>query len=321
MTKPLVSFVVPVFNSENDIARCLLSIRNPQFPKDKYELLIMDNGSTDHTHQIMHDLGFDFHVVPNVNVSALRNRGAAMAQGYYVAFIDSDVELSPHWLQGALGGFKHSGVVACGCFPRAPKQPTWVQQTWELHQRGRSPAVEPTPVSWLPSMNLVVRRDDFFAVAGFDENLETAEDVDLCYRLGQRGTILCNLAMEAIHWGEAQDLRTFWRKEVWRGMGNLKGVLSHGFRWDELPSLGYPIGMICTMLFFAVAIFIDLWHQQILLAPWCLMFLTLPALLLALNTGRMANCLGAIPKLFLLYLIYGLARAYSIVKVWTGLSV
>jgi glycosyltransferase involved in cell wall biosynthesis len=319
MTKPIVSFVVPVFNSENDVARCLLSIRNLQFPKDQYELLIMDNGSTDRTHHIMHYLGFAFAVVTQVNVSALRNRGAATAQGQYVAFIDSDVELSPHWLQGALKGFENPRVVACGCFPRAPKQATWVQQTWELHQRGRNRAVEPALVPWLPSMNLIVRRDDFFAVAGFNEELETAEDVDLCYRLEARGTILCNPAMEAVHWGEAQDLRTFWRKEVWRGMGNLKGVLSHGLRWDEVPSLGYPMSMISSMFFLAVAVFFDLWYQQLLLAPLCLALLTLPALLLAMNTGGLANSPRAIPRLFLLYLVYGLARAYSIVKAWTAL--
>jgi glycosyltransferase involved in cell wall biosynthesis len=314
VAKPLVSFVVPVFNSEKDIARCLLSIRRLQLPDKEYEVIIMDNGSTDRTHQIMHELGFNFYILPEVSVGALRNRGAALAQGDYIAFVDSDVELTPLWLQNGLAGFTDPKVVACGCFPGVPNDSTWVQYTWDLHQRGRQRRAKSTPVSWLSSMNLLVRREDFLMVSGFNEDLKTAEDVDLCYRLGKRGTILHHSAMEAIHWGEARDLKKFWRKEVWRGLGSLKGALSHGLRWDELPSLGYPIYVIGVILLFCLGACIDLWRQQLLTVPLCLILLFAPALLLALNTARLTKCPEAVAGLFLLYLVYGLARAYAMVK-------
>jgi glycosyltransferase involved in cell wall biosynthesis len=316
--KPLVSFVIPVLNGEQYIARCLLSIQNQQDAGGASEVLILDNGSTDRTHQIIHDLGFVFLLVPGLNVSALRNRGAVMAQGEYVAFVDSDVELTPHWLQHGLAVFRDRRVVASGCFPEVPKNATWVQQTWDLHQRGRQPVADAIPISWLSSMNLIVRRDAFRAVFGFSEALETAEDVDLCYRLGQRGTILYNPAMKAVHWGEARDLGSFWRKEVWRGLGNLSGVLSHGLRWDELPSLGYPLYVLCFVLLSGFGILFDLWYQRILLAPLCVLLLVLPALFLSVHTAWMVKRPSAIPNLYLLYLIYGVARAYSIVKVWTA---
>lgn len=314
MTRPLVSFVIPVFNSEQDIARCLLSIRNLKFPDVDHEVLIMDNGSTDRTHLIIRSLGFEFQVLPRVNVSALRNRGVAMTKGDYIAFVDSDVELSPHWLQSGLETFKDPKVVASGCFPGVPKDSTWVQRTWDLHQRGRQHETKPTSVPWLSSMNLIIRRQDFLAVSGFNEQLETAEDVDLCYRLGQRGTILNNPAMQAIHWGEARDVKTFVRKEIWRGIGNLKGVLSHELRWDEVPSLGYPLYMLCLLLLFSLGVLVDLWRQRILLAPLCLILFVLPALFLALRTGSVARRFTAVPQLFLLYLLYGFARAYSLLK-------
>jgi glycosyltransferase involved in cell wall biosynthesis len=314
MARPLVSFVIPVLNGENYIARCLLAIRNLQCSEGESEVLIMDNGSTDHTHEIIHNLGFDFQVVPGVHVSTLRNQGALKAQGEYVAFVDSDVELTPYWLHNGLAGFRDRKVVANGCIPDVPKDATWVQNAWDLHQRGRQIEAEPTPVSWLSSMNLIVRRDDFLAVSGFNDHLETAEDVDLCYRLGQRGTLLYNPGMKAVHWGEARDLRSFWRKEVWRGMGNLKGVRSHGLRWDELPSLGYPLYVICLVLLFGLGVFVDLWYQQVLMAPLCLLLLILPALLLALKTAHLVRRPGVTPQLFLLYLLYGGARACSVVK-------
>jgi hypothetical protein len=163
-------------------------------------------------------------------------------------------------------------------------------------------------------MNLIVRRKDFLAISGFNEQLETTEDVDLCYRLSQRGTILCNPAMEAVHWGEARDLRTFWRKESWRSTSNLRGVLSHGLRWDELPSLGYPLYVLCGVVFFLLGSVVDLWYGQFLLAPLSLTLLLLPALGLALNTVCLTKQPALTFKLFLLYFIYGLARAYAVVK-------
>jgi glycosyltransferase involved in cell wall biosynthesis len=311
---PLVSFIIPVLNGERDIARCLSSIRHQKVPAETYEVLIIDNGSTDQTLRIVHDLGFDRQVVPNVHVSALRNRGVAMAKGDYIAFVDADVELTPDWLQNGLVVFEDQRVVANGCFPGVPPDATWVQRAWDAHQCRYNQTTLPWPVPWLPSMNLMVRRDDFLAVSGFNEHLETAEDVDLCYRLGQRGTILCNPAMKAIHWGEARDLWTFWRKEIWRGVGNLRGLWSHGLRWDELPSLGYPLYVLIYALFFMLAGIVNLWHGRVTLSLISDIPLVLPALLLACNTARLVRRPFLIPQLCLLYLVYGLARAYAIVK-------
>lgn len=312
--KPLVSFIIPVLNGEKDIARCLLSIRAQLLSSEDYEVLVIDNGSTDRTHQIVQDLGFSIQVIPGVSVAALRNRGAKLARGNYLAFVDADVELMPCWLQNGLAAFGDRQVVAAGCFPRAPQPATWVQQAWETHQRGDQWKRSGKPVAWLPSMNIVVRRDIFLAIGGFSEQLETAEDVDLCYRIGQHGTILCAPAMEAIHWGEARDLQMFWRKEVWRGKGNLRGVFSHGLRWDELPSLGYPIYIFCLFVILNVSCILDLWNRQFALTLLSLGLLTLPALLLAIATMLRARQSNALPGLFLLYLIYGFARAYSILS-------
>ena len=306
--------LLPVLNAENDIGRCLLSIRNLKSLEEAYEVLVVDNGSTDRTPQIVRDLGFAMQVVPKVHVSALRNRGVAMARGDYVAFVDADVELSPYWLQHGLAAFADCKVVASGCFPGVPEDATWVQRAWDAHQRGRQLDDNTEAIAWLPSMNLIVRRDDFLAIGGFNEHLETAEDVDLCYRLKHRGTILYNSAMQAIHWGEARDLRTFWRKETWRGKGNLKGVQSHGFRLDELPSLGYPLYMILGVLLAVAAFLIDVWLRQLLLIPLSLFFLILPALILALNTAWATKRLALLHELFILYIIYGFARAYSVLR-------
>lgn len=311
---PIISFVIPVFNDEKNIGRCLRSIRHLHGPEDQYEVLILDNGSTDPTPQIIRELGFEFKVIPGVHVSALRNQGAAMARGTFLAFVDSDVELSPDWIPNGLAGFEDETVVATGCFPAIPVDATWVQKAWDVHQRGRLGKSEPQVIAWLPSMNLIVRRKVFELIGGFNEQLETAEDVDLCYRLGQFGKILCVPKMEAIHWGEAPDLATFWRKEVWRGIGNLRGVFSHGFRWDELPSLGYPLYVLFFLSLLGGGIVWNLDQGPGPFGSLCLFLLLTPAFILALNTSLVANRPASFPPLFFLYFLYGVSRAYAVCK-------
>jgi GT2 family glycosyltransferase len=309
-----VSFIIPVLNGEKEISRCLASIQQQRFSPDQYEVIVLDNGSNDKTLEIVRDFRVNLQVLPGISVAALRNKGAEIARGDYLAFVDSDVELIPQWLCNGLVVFKNDRVVAAGCFPRTPRPSSWVQQVWELHQRGGRQQENVKSVAWLPSMNLLVRRDKFFEIGGFNAELATAEDVDLCYRLSELGIILCTPAMDAIHWGEARDLPTFWRKEVWRGKSNLKGVLAHGLRWDEVPSIGYPLYIIALLFFLCLNCIVVFKTQELTLIAMNLMLLTLPALGLATATSWRTKRFDALPKLIILYFVYGIARAFSIAK-------
>lgn len=314
MKTPLVSFVIPVLNGEKYIGRCLEAIQRQQFTGGEYEVIVLDNGSTDRTLKIIRELGFSCETVPKLHVGALRNYGVLKSQGTYIAFIDSDVEILSGWIINGLAAFEENGVVAAGCFPMVPPNSTWVQKAWDLHQRGRHLSASMKTIKWLPSMNLIVKRSDFLGIKGFNEELQTAEDVDLCYRLRERGEILWHSGMKAIHWGEAPDLQTFWRKEVWRGLGNLQGVFSHGLRWDELPSIGYPIYILMLVVFFCLGGLLDFLNQQFFMIPLALLLLVSPPLYLAIHTTYLTKAPKYLPSLFFLYLVYGFARAYALVK-------
>lgn len=320
MSNILMTFVVPVLNGEKYIGRCLSSIQNQNFQEGEYEILVLDNGSTDKTVEIVQHLGIDCEILPNLHVSALRNHGVLKARGQYLAFVDSDVEIFPYWIKNGMVAFQQKEVVAAGCFPTVPSNATWVQKAWDLHQCGRQYFISMKPIAWLPSMNLIVKRDDFVAIKGFAEELKTAEDVDLCYRLGTRGTILINSGMEAVHWGEAPDLSTFWRKEVWRGLGNLQGVFSHGFRLDELPSLGYPVYFLTVLPILCLGGVFDFFKQQFLIVPISLLFLFIPPFILSGRTAWFTKSFAQLPQLFVLYLVYGIARAYAILRSLSSLK-
>jgi glycosyltransferase involved in cell wall biosynthesis len=314
MNRILVSFVIAVLNGEKDIGRCLASIRSLGFPADAIEVIVVDNGSTDRTPQIVQEFEVALYIFPSLHVSGLRNRGAGLSHGAYIAFVDADVELMPWWLRDGLPMFDDCRVVATGCFPGVPHAATWVQRIWDIHQRGGHDLSDQREVTWLPSMNLLVRRNAFFSVGGFNENLETAEDVDLCYRLKAYGVIIRNPAMSAVHWGEAKDLRSFWRKEVWRGQGNLKGLFSHEFRWEEMPSVCFPLFNLGALLLLVAGFALDVSKGQFWWSPITFTLLLSPSLYLGALTVMRTGLMDSFPQLVLLYFVYGVARAYSVIR-------
>jgi len=317
--RPRVSFVIPVLNGETYLPRCLDAIRRLGL-ETGYEVLAIDNGSTDSTLAILKSARVPYSVFPGISVGALRNRGARLARGEYLAFVDSDVEVGEGWLREGLAALHADGVVAAGCFPSVPRDATWVQRVWDLHQRAQRPERASKPVAWLSSMNMIVRRNAFLTVGGFSENLETAEDVDLCYRLGALGRNMYSPAMDAVHWGEARDLRRFWRKEVWRGKGNLRGLKSHGLRWDELPSVMYPLYVLAMACCLAVGVAVDLWRGTLGVVPAATAALALPACILATSAAWQSQRFALFPHFALLYALYGFARARAVLSSspWSG---
>lgn len=233
------SVVIPAKNEEANIGRCLDSILAVEWDRTRYEIIVIDNGSSDRTVEIAVEKRATVHVQPGLTISGLRNYGVRAAHGVVVAFIDADCTVAPSWLREAARYFDRGDIACFGSPPLVPESATWVQRGWFLVRRKKTPVGE---TEWLESMNMFIRRDVFLACKGFDEELVTCEDYDLCLRLrGMGATIICDEKVVAVHHGEAANLRQFFRKERWRGISNITGVLRHGVKVSELPSLCLPV--------------------------------------------------------------------------------
>ena len=119
-----VSVVVPAYNVENYIEQCALSVLNQSYPC--CELIIVDDGSTDSTPQILDKLGEEndhIRVIhkENAGVSAARNTGIDMAEGDYIVFVDGDDYLAPNFIEYMVGMAQETGAGFClskSCFTR-----------------------------------------------------------------------------------------------------------------------------------------------------------------------------------------------------------
>src|SRR5436305_1747451 len=110
MANAIVSVIVPTFNRAYCIRRTIDSVLNQTYPN--WELVIVDDGSTDNTAQLIatdyaHDTRIKYFHQQNQGVTAARNKGISLAQGDYVAFLDSDDTWKPWKLQLQLACMQH----------------------------------------------------------------------------------------------------------------------------------------------------------------------------------------------------------------------
>ncbi len=183
---PDLSIVIPARNEAATIERALVSVLHQAWPLERLEVIVVDNGSTDgtaavvcrfaHAHpelqlQVVHE--------PRPGVSRARNRGARVARGKVLLFLDADSRLAPTMIPAVLGHL-HRGEAAVSLRVVADSNDPidrafFFLATW-AKERLR-----------VPTQLCAVRRDVFWAVGGFDERLRIAEDYDLLRRIRAAG--------------------------------------------------------------------------------------------------------------------------------------
>ncbi|WP_277555867.1 glycosyltransferase [Halobaculum limi] len=96
---PLVSIVVVTYNSARTVGETLSSLSKQTYPEDRYEVVVVDGGSSDDTEEIVTEYGAAFHLVDNGTIGVCRNHGIDAAEGEYIAFTDSDCAVPATWLR------------------------------------------------------------------------------------------------------------------------------------------------------------------------------------------------------------------------------
>jgi glycosyltransferase involved in cell wall biosynthesis len=185
--KPLISVIIPTYNRGWIIKEAIDSVLAQDF-KD-FELIVIDDGSTDNTLDILNSFECKIKVLRQNNrgVSAARNRGIAAASGRLIAFLDSDDLWLPGKLTGQVDFFKSTpDVYIC------QTQEIWVRNHVRVnpkkrHKKPRGMIFESSLALCLVSPSAVMlRRSLFEKVGGFDETLPACEDYDLWLRISCR---------------------------------------------------------------------------------------------------------------------------------------
>ncbi|HKV91077.1 MAG TPA: glycosyltransferase [Candidatus Angelobacter sp.] len=312
-----VSIIIPALNEERMIGRCLDSLAKLDFTREKFEVILVDNGSIDKTLEIAESfqdrLNLGILQKSGVRISGLRNLGAQEASGDIVAFLDADCLAKSDWLKRILEFAPGEGIGVVGAHYLLPEDSSWVGRIWHRYQE----AEKSGEVSHLPAGDLIMRRKDFLRLGGFDETIQTNEDYELCERVRKAGmTVRAYPEIGVVHLGTAQNLRVFFRKQAWHGTHVVKVFLrnvsgSHNFK--AVLFAGYTL--LCLMGMVAGMAWALLARGSWLVALSALVGLLLPPALLSLRQVAGSRKLFDFFPLLALYTTYGLSRAKSLLNI------
>jgi glycosyltransferase involved in cell wall biosynthesis len=309
----IVSIIIPVFNADKYINRCLSVLQELDYPKDKYEIIIVDNGSADKTIEIAEKYPVQSFVLPKVTISRLRNFGGSKAKGDYLAFIDADCIAPSSWLKKSIELLKDKRVGAVGSWYQLPPKTRFLERVWDAHMSFRR--LKMGDIDWVPSGNLIVSKIVYQKIGGFNEALTTSEDVDICDRIHKAGfSILTHPDLAVIHLGESKDLKQFLLKEKWRG----EGVLQNCFR--EFPNIKFnkAIAFAGVTLLAMVGILLSFTAHNYPFLDFSLLLLFFIPLYLTIKACMQSRQWEYCIPLIFLFLVYAMARILSAfnLRVW-----
>lgn len=239
---PFVSIIIPVKDRADDLRNCLTSLQKLDYPREMLEVIVIDDGSTDHTPQVAVELGA--RLIPSGasggGPALARNQGASQARGKILAFIDSDCTAAEDWLQELLPAF---------CDPRLAAVGGWVDGMHLDSALDRYEAVMSSlnlgrreltggageDTFYLPSCNLLVRKKAFAAAGGFCSELQVGEDVDLTWRLRDAGWKIQYLPCGTVYHAHRSRIWPFMKRRF--DYGTSEGLLQqlHPLRGKKLP--------------------------------------------------------------------------------------
>ena len=233
---PMVSIVVCSYNGARTLRDCITSLQDLHYPD--YEVVFIDDGSKDKTQEIMKDFPKVRNIVQvNKGLSVARNVGIAAAKGEVVAFTDSDCMVDRDWLYFLVHTLLSADFAAVGGPNISPPATDWIQAT--VGAAPGSPShvlLTDTIAEHVPGCNMAYFKWALEEIGGFDpEYRKAGDDVDVCWRLMQRGYQI-GFSPAAVVWHYRRfEVRTYFSQQT--GYGEAEAML----RYKHLQYFG-PTG-------------------------------------------------------------------------------
>jgi glycosyltransferase involved in cell wall biosynthesis len=220
---PRISVVVCTYNGAHTLRETMEGIKALDYPD--YEVIVVNDGSTDHTAEIAREYNVTLISTANNGLSNARNVGWRASTGEIVAYIDDDAYPDPHWLKFLASAFLTTSFAGVGgpnflpqgsdpvaeCVANAPGGPTHV-------------LVSDREAEHIPGCNMAFRRAALEAVDGFDPRFVAAgDDVDICWSIQRQGWKI-GFHPAAVVWHHRRDsIKSYWKQQG--GYGKAEALL------------------------------------------------------------------------------------------------
>jgi len=207
-----ISVIIRTYNSANMVAKAIESALNQSLERIRYEIIVVDDGSSDATLRIVKEYGSKIRLIENSHVGPAKasNRGILESQGRYVILLDSDDELFFGTLQTMLGGFQKDSAA------------DFVYSDY-IEIKGNEENIVSTKENIFNTLacGILFKKSLFDEVGGYDANLVFGE-YDLLLRLLNKQKIGKHLPTTLYRYYRTEGSLTFDKNRVEKGMRQLK---------------------------------------------------------------------------------------------------
>jgi len=216
-SKNLISIVIPAYNCEDTIEKCLDSLKKLKW--ENTEIIIINDGSTDQTSKILKKYKEIIVInTKNKGPSNARNLGIKKAKGEFIAFTDSDCILHPEWLEELYKGFTSDKIAGVGGDQQSPSDETETGKLIQDFMKSVGFVADYLKTSQNliktnhnPTCNVLYRKSVLKEIGGFDEKLWPGEDVEIDLKIIRKGYFLYYNPKSIVYHYRPKNLKSFSR--------------------------------------------------------------------------------------------------------------
>ncbi|MHA1324968.1 MAG: glycosyltransferase [Candidatus Helarchaeota archaeon] len=188
MDKPRISVVIPTYNEEKNIRRTLFKLNHQTIPREEYEVIIVDGGSTDRTVEIAKEMGARVVMQKREGIGGARNDGFLAAKADFIATTDADCIVPNQWLEIFLEDFQDPRVVAV-TGPDGPIEQSWKSKLTYFILRCFIQGITLFNLYGTAGTNSAFRKSAFIKCGGY-RSLPHSDDVEIAFRIKKLGKIV-----------------------------------------------------------------------------------------------------------------------------------
>jgi len=260
---PLISVVIPTFNRSDELRGLIACLNRQTLPKQQFEVVIVDDGSTDDTLHCLKSLpetcclDIRFCRQQNTGPGEARNRGMRMARAPFLAFTDTDCRPFPDWLEKMLDSLQGHNVGAVGGAEAEDPGDTPLMRALHFCMTStvttgglRGKKGKKLARFYPRTFNMAISRAAFESTGGF-KPLYHGEDVELSFRIKNRGFLLVYNAEARVYHKRRATLKQFFTQVLRMGKARVTLARLHPRLLEPLhvlPAAGLGIGVPAAAL-------------------------------------------------------------------------